>query len=117
MSQKLMWKWKEDSNVIVVSIIKDQRVRLALDALNVLFVCRFSEHIERHLRSFTGPIQNLPCLVSFAGDFVCVPMGLLTSGVTIESFDKVGGGPVGRTVAAGTDLGGLVLVAECTCLR
>ncbi len=38
-----MRKWKEDSDVIVVSFIQDQGVLLALDALNVLFVCNVSE--------------------------------------------------------------------------
>ena len=111
-----MWKWKEESGVIVVSFIKDQRVLLALDALNALFIRNFSEHIDRHLRSFTSPIQNLPRLVGFAGDFMCDPIGLLTSGITVESFDEASACRVWGTVAAGTDLGGMVFGAGGTCL-
>ena len=111
-----MWKRQEDFDVIVVSFIKNQRVFLALDALNVLIISLFSEDIERHLCSFTGPIQDFPRLVGFAGDLVCVPMSILTSGVTIESFDEASACRVWGTVAAGTDLGGMIFGARGTFL-
>ena len=48
-----------------------------LDTLNVPIICLlFSEQMESHLRSFASAINDLPRLVGFAGEFVCVPMGL-----------------------------------------
>ena len=109
----MIWKRKEYS-VVIDSLVEEKVVAFGYHTFNLQVVCIFAKHIEGLLGRFTGPVQNSSRLVGFAVLFVCVPVAFLAATVAVECSDVAGNGRIGGTVAAGTDLSGITLVAEGT---
>ena len=112
--QQMIWKWKEDSVVLIEAFVKKEATAFVFHTLNVLVVSKLTKHVESLLGRFTGPVQNFSRLVGFAVSFVCVPVAFLAASVAVECLDVAGNGRIRGTVAAGTDLSGITLVAEGT---